>query len=41
VDTKNAKTNAEELRNHTGGWARITSPEYSEDIALKLIKISN
>jgi hypothetical protein len=41
VDTKNATTKVEELRNHAGGWVRITSPFYSEDIALKLIKISN
>ena len=38
VDTKSAVTTTEKLKDHTGGWARIISPVYSEDIALQIMK---
>jgi hypothetical protein len=37
VDTKSAAKTPEILKDHPGGWAKITSPEYSEDIALKML----
>jgi hypothetical protein len=37
VDTKSAASNVEELKDHPGGWARITTPDYSEDIAFKIL----
>jgi len=38
VDTKTAGQTVEYLKNHPGGWAKITSPDYSKDIALKVVK---
>ena len=38
VDTKSASESVENLKDHHGGWARISSPVYTEDIALKVIK---
>jgi hypothetical protein len=38
VDTKTAGNTVEKFNDHSGGWARITSPVYAEDIALKIIK---
>jgi hypothetical protein len=38
VDTKTAGETVTSLANRTGGWTRITSPDYSIDIALKIVK---
>jgi hypothetical protein len=38
LDTKGAGVTYTNLNNHPGGWAQIKSPDYSEDIALKLVK---
>ena len=38
TDTKSGIETAASLDNHPGGYARITSPGYREDIAMKLIK---
>ncbi len=37
LDTKSAGKTNEQLKDHPGGWARISSPDYSEDIALKIL----
>jgi hypothetical protein len=37
VDTKTAGKTVEVLKDHPGGWATITSPDYSEDIGLKIL----
>jgi len=39
IDTKTGDKNITDLKNHPGGWARINSIGFSEDIALKLVKI--
>jgi hypothetical protein len=41
VDTKTAGENTLYLKNHSGGWAMIITPEYSEDIALKLLPFAD
>lgn len=38
LDTKTAAEKVENVKNHPGGWAKITSPDYSVDIALKVVK---
>jgi len=38
IDTKGAGVTNTILNNHPGGWAQIKAPEYSEDIAFKLVK---
>ena len=38
LDTKSAVKTVEKLKKHPGGWARILSPDFSEDIALKVMK---
>jgi hypothetical protein len=38
IDTKTAGVTHTNLNNHPGGWAQIKTPDYSEDIALKLVK---
>jgi hypothetical protein len=40
-DTKTGVKIITDLKNHPGGWAMINSIGFSEDIALKLVKISN
>ena len=40
VDTKTSGETVTNLKNHSGGWVGITSPDYYEDIALKLIKVN-
>jgi hypothetical protein len=40
VDTKSAGKSNDNLKNHPGGWARITSPGYSEDIALLIVRVN-
>jgi hypothetical protein len=37
LDTKSAGKTIESLKDHPGSWARINSPDYSEDIALKIL----
>jgi len=39
IDTKNADETAAKLTDHAGGWAAVTSPDYVEDIALKIVKV--
>jgi hypothetical protein len=38
VDTKGAGVTSTSLNGHTGEWAQIKTPDYSEDIALKVVK---
>jgi len=38
VDTKTAGETIAKLANHQGGWAKITSPGYTEDIAMRLVR---
>jgi hypothetical protein len=38
IDTKSARETESGLRSHSGGWTKITTPDYTEDIALKLTK---
>lgn len=37
TDTKSGAKNVEKLKDHPGGIARISTPDYSEDIALKIL----
>jgi hypothetical protein len=39
VDTKSAGETVANLKSHQGGWARIISPDYSEDIALHVMRV--
>jgi hypothetical protein len=41
IETKTGVKNITDLKNHPGGWAKINSIGFSEDIALKLKKTSN
>ena len=36
IDTKTGAEKAEDLKNHKEGWTDISSPDYKEDIALRL-----
>jgi hypothetical protein len=36
TDTRSAEQKEGEISNHQGGWAKISTPKYSEDIALKI-----
>jgi hypothetical protein len=38
TDTKSGAETPAKVADHTGGWLRITSPEYREDIAMKLMQ---
>ena len=38
TDTKSGAETPVKVADHTGGWLRITSPEYREDIAMKLMQ---
>jgi hypothetical protein len=39
INTKTGDTINLDLKDHTGGWAMINTPVFSEDISLKLVKI--
>jgi hypothetical protein len=41
TDTKTGAEKVEKLKNHSEGLTMIVSPEYSEDIALRLVKEGN
>ncbi len=38
VDTKSGAETVASISDHTGGWTSITTPEYSEDIAGRVVK---
>jgi len=38
VDPKTGNENIESLAGHSGGWATVNTPEYIEDIALRLVR---
>jgi hypothetical protein len=40
IDTKTAGKTVSNLQNHPGGWASITSPDYSVDIALRVERLN-
>ena len=40
IDTKTDGETLSKLKNHPGGWARITSPDYTADIALRVVKVN-
>jgi hypothetical protein len=41
INTKTGDENVENLKNHSGGFAMIMSPDYTEDIALKVVKVGD
>jgi hypothetical protein len=41
VDTKSGNKTNSEITDHPGGWAIIETPEYKEDIALKIRRTNN
>jgi hypothetical protein len=38
TDTKNGEQTRDEIKDHPGGIAKITSPVFSEDLALRIVK---